>query len=72
MCYMLYVFLTGAPAALHVRLQCPAIVTRALDGELVLLAALAALQVFGAEALDLTGFIISAELHPERAGTHDS
>lgn len=65
-------FCTGAPAALHVRLQHPAIITRALDGEFVLLTALAALQVFGAEALDLAGFVIGTELHPEWAGTHDS
>lgn len=63
---------TGAPAALHVRLQLPALITRALDVELVLLTALAALQVFGAETLDLAGFIIGTKLHPERAGTHDS
>lgn len=63
---------TGTPAALHVWLQCPTVITRALYCEFVLLTALAALHVFGAEPLDLAGFIIGTELHPKRAGTHDS
>lgn len=54
---------TCALAALHVRLQLPAFVAGALDAVLVLLAPLAALEVLGAEALDLAGLVVGPELH---------
>ena len=60
--------LTCALAVLLVGLQLPALVAGTLDGEFVLLTALAALQVFRTEALDLAGFVIDAQLHPQRTG----
>lgn len=60
--------LTGALAALHVRLQLPALVAGALDAGLLLLAPLAAFEVFGAEALDLTRLVVGSQLHPQRTG----
>lgn len=64
--------LTLAFAAFHVGLQLPALVTRAFHAELVLLAALAALQMFGAEALDLTGLVVRPQLHAQRTGADDA
>lgn len=63
--------LTRALAVLLVRLQFPAVVARTYDAELVLLAALTALQVFSAEALDLTSLVVSPQLHAQGAGTND-
>lgn len=56
-----------APAALHVGFEGPAIITGALHIELVLFTALAALQVFGTEALDLTRLVVSAQFHAQWA-----
>lgn len=64
--------LTGALAALVVGFQSPALVAGALDGGFLLDAALTTLQMFGAEALDLAGFVIGAELHAGRAGAQDA
>lgn len=50
--------LTCALAVFHVRLQLPAFITRAFHAELVLLAALTALQVFGTKTLNLTCLIV--------------
>lgn len=61
--------LTCALAVLHVRLQLPALVTRAFHAELVLFAALTAFQVFGTEALDLTGLVVRSQLHAQWTGT---
>lgn len=55
--------LTRALAVLHVGLQLPTLVAGTFHAELVLLAALAALEVFGAEALDLTGLVVGPQLH---------
>lgn len=63
---------TSAVAALLVRVQGPALVAGTLDIELVLDAALAALEVFGAEALDLAGLVVRAHLHAHRAQAHDA
>lgn len=63
--------LTCALAVLLVRLQFPAVIARTYDAELVLLAALTALQVFSAEALDLTSLVVSPQLHAQGAGTND-
>lgn len=60
--------LTRALAALHVRLQLPALVAGTLDTELVLFAALTALEVFGTEVLDLTGLVVGPQLHAQRTG----
>lgn len=60
--------LTGALAALHVGLQLPALVAGTLDAGLLLLAPLAAFEVFGTEALDLASLVVSSQLHPQRAG----
>lgn len=60
------VSLTCALAVLHVRFQLPALIAGAFHTELVLFTALAALQVFGTEALDLAGLVICAELHSQR------
>lgn len=59
--------LTCAPAALHVGFESPAIVTGALHIKLVLFTALAALQVFGTEALDLTRLVVGAQFHAQWA-----
>ncbi len=59
--------LTCAPAALHVRFESPAIIAGTLHIELVLFTALAALHVFGTEALDLTRFVVSAQFHSQWA-----
>lgn len=56
-----------APAALHVRFEGPSFIAGTLDIELVLFTALAALQVFGAEALDLARLVVGAQLHSQRA-----
>lgn len=64
--------LTCAPAALHVGFEGPAIVTGALHIELVLFTALAALQVFGTEALDLTRLVVGAQLHAQWARAQNS
>lgn len=56
-----------APATLHVGFEGPAVVTGALHVELVLFTALAALQVFGTEALDLTRLVVGAQLHAKWA-----
>lgn len=61
--------LTCALAVLHVRLQFPALVTRAFHTELVLFTALTALKVFGTEALDLTGLVVGPQLHAQWTGT---
>lgn len=61
--------LTRALAVLHVRLQFPAFVTRTFHTELFLFAALTALKVFGAEALDLTGLVVDPQLHAQGTGT---
>lgn len=59
---------TFALAVFHIRLQFPAVVTGAFHAELVLFAALTALQVLGAEALDLTRLVVRAQLHAQRTG----
>lgn len=64
--------LTSALAALHVRLQLPALVAGALDAGLLLLAPLAAFEVFGTEALDLTGLVVGSQLHPEGTGAFEA
>lgn len=61
--------LTRALAVLHVWLQFPALITRALHTELVLLTALTALKVFGTEALNLTGLVVGSQLHAQWTGT---
>lgn len=68
----LYFVLTGALATLVVGFQSPALVAGALDGGFLLDAALTTLQVLGAEALDLAGLVIRAELHAGRAGAQDA
>ena len=62
-------YFTSALAVLHVRLQFPALVTRAFHTELVLLTALTALKVFGTETLDLTGLVVGPQLHAQWTGT---
>ena len=64
--------LTRALAALHVGLQLPALVAGTLDAGLLLLAALAALEVFGTEALDLARLVVGAQLHAEGARAHEA
>lgn len=64
--------LTDAFAALHVRLQLPALIAGALDVGLLLLALLATLEVFGAEALDHTGLVVCSQLHPQWTGAHEA
>lgn len=68
----LALYLTRALAALIVRFQSPALVAGTLDGGFLLDAALTTLQVLGAEALDLAGLVIRAELHASRAGAQDA
>lgn len=67
-----YLNLTGTLAALMIGFQSPALITGTLDSCFVLDAALTTLQVLGAEALDLAGLVISAELHASRAGAQDA
>lgn len=71
---MLYslLFLTCAHAALHVWFKGPAIIAGALDVELVLFTTLAALQMFGTEALDLTRLVIRAQFHSQRTRTQNA
>ena len=64
--------LTRALAALHVGLQLPALVAGTLDAGLLLLAPLATLEVFGAEALDLARLVVGAQLHAQGARAHEA
>lgn len=69
---MFLFFLTGAFAALHVRLKLPSLVAGALDAGFLLFTLLATLEVFGAEALDLAGLVVSSELHAQRTRAHEA
>lgn len=64
--------LTGAFAALHVRLQLPALVAGALDTRFLLFTLLATLEMFGAKALDVAGLVVSSQLHAQRTRTHEA
>lgn len=64
--------ITSAFAALHVRLQLPAFIAGALDAGFFLLALLATLEVFGTEALDLAGLVVSSQLHAQGTRTHEA
>lgn len=64
--------LTSALAALLVVVQDPALIAGALDAEFVLLAALAAFEVLGAEALDLARLVVAAQFHAQRARAQDA
>lgn len=55
-----------------VRLQGPALVAGTLDCGLLLEAALAALEVFGAEALDLACLVVRAQLHTRWTRAQDA
>lgn len=63
---------TQAAAALAIRLQYPTLVAGALHAELVLVALLAALEVLGTVALDLTGVVVWPQLHAQRARTYNA
>lgn len=65
-------FITSAFAALHVRLQLPALVAGALDAGLLLLAPLATLEVFGTEALDMAGLVVSSQFHTQGTRAHEA
>lgn len=65
-------FITSAFAAFHVSLQLPALVAGALDAGFFLLAPLAALQVFGTEALDLAGLVVCSQFHTQGARAHEA
>lgn len=62
--------LTSTFAALHVSLKLPALVTGTLDAGFLLLALLATLEVFGTEALDLAGLVVSPQLHAQGTRAH--
>ena len=63
---------TQAAAALAIWLQHPSFIAGALHAELVLVALLAALEVLGTVALDLTGVVVRPQLHAQRARTHNA
>lgn len=65
-------FLTSAFAALHVRLQLPALVAGAFDAGFLLLALLATLEVFGTEALDVAGLVVDSQLHAQGTRAHEA
>ena len=65
-------FLTDTFAALHVSLQLPTFVAGTLDTGFFLLALLATLEVFGAEALDLAGLVVCSQLHAKGTRTHEA
>lgn len=70
-CFKQYFFLlTTALAVFQIGLQFPSLIARTFHTELVLFAALTALEVFGTEALDLTGLVVRTQLHSQRARTN--
>lgn len=64
--------LTSALAALTVWPERPALIAGTFNSGLLLHAALAALQMLGAEALDLAGLVVSTQLHASWAGAQDA
>lgn len=64
--------ITSAFATLHVRLQLPALIARALDAGFLLLALLATLEMFGTEALDLASLVVGSQLHAEGTRAHEA
>lgn len=63
---------TSAFAALHVRLQFPALVAGALDAGFLLFAFLATLEVLGTEALDMAGLVVSSQFHAQGTRAHEA
>lgn len=63
---------TSAFAALHVRLQFPALIAGALDTGFLLFAFLATLEVLGTEALDLAGLVVSSQFHAQGTRAHEA
>lgn len=66
------IIITSAFAAFHVSLQFPALVAGTLDAGFLLLALLAALEMLGAEALDLAGLVVGSQLHTQRTRAHEA
>lgn len=70
--YILSTLLTSAFATLAVRPQRPSLVACTFDSSFLLHAALATLQMLGAEALNLAGLVVCTKLHASRTGTQDA
>lgn len=64
--------LTSALAAFAVWSERPALVAGTLNSGLLLHAALAALEMLGAEALNLAGLVVGTQLHASWAGAQDA
>lgn len=64
--------LTSALAALAVWSERPALVAGTLNSGLLLHAALAALEMLGAEVLNLAGLVVGIQLHASWAGAQDA